>query len=65
MVRTIACGSLLIALAALSGCGLGSGSPNGSQTISMAPKATGLVHGGQQPVTDAVIQLWAVPGPLR
>jgi len=58
MVRILGCGSLLIALAGLNGCGLGSSSPNISQPA--AVRATGSVHGGQQPVTGATIQLWAV-----
>jgi hypothetical protein len=60
MVRVLACGSFLVALAGLSGCGLGSGSPSISTAVSPAVKATGLVHGGQQPVTGATIQLWQV-----
>jgi hypothetical protein len=58
MVRILGCISLLVALTILSGCGLGSSSPSISQPA--AVKATGSVHGGQQPVTGATIQLWAV-----
>ena len=58
MVRILACGSLLIALAGLSGCGLGSGSPNAIKTTTPAVIANGLVHGGQNPVTGATIQVW-------
>lgn len=62
MVRILGCSSLLIALAGLSGCGLGSGSPDVVKTTTPAAavKATGSVHGGQQPVTGSTIQLWAV-----
>ena len=60
MVRVLVCGSLLITLAGLSGCGLGSGSSNMATPTSPAVKATGLVHGGQQPVSGATIQLYAV-----
>ncbi|HEY4382452.1 MAG TPA: hypothetical protein VGN01_19040 [Acidobacteriaceae bacterium] len=60
MVRTVAGGSLLIALTALSGCGVGSSSQNAIKAITPAVKASGSVHGGQQPVTGAVMQLWAV-----
>ncbi len=62
MVRNLLCGSLLIALAGLSGCGLGSGSSsnplNGSTAA--AVKATGSVYGGQSPVTGSTIQLHTV-----
>ena len=58
-MRTLACVSLAIALAGLSGCGTG---PESTVTpvTSAAPKATGMVHGGQKPVTGATIQLWPV-----
>jgi len=46
-------GALL--LAALTGCG--AGSPSHTSTNSFT--VTGLVHGGQQPVSGALVQLWA------
>ena len=41
----------------LSGCALGN--LNGPPTVSMLPKISGVVHGGQQPVSGATIQLYA------
>ena len=58
-MRTLACVSLVIALAGVSGCGMGPGSTLTPVTTA-APKATGMVHGGQNPVTGATIQLWTV-----
>jgi hypothetical protein len=52
---------LTLSLAGLGGCGLVQGpatSAAGSQAS--AVKATGMVHGGQAPITGATIQLWAV-----
>src|ERR1700761_1034811 len=62
MVRVLACGSLLVALAGLNGCGLGAGSADLAKTVIASPaaKASGNVFGGQQPITGATIQLWAV-----
>ena len=62
MVRNLLCGSLLVVLAGLSGCGLGSG-PSSNPLAASKPasaKATGSVYGGQQPVTGSTIQLWQV-----
>jgi hypothetical protein len=61
MVRTHICVSLLIALAGLSGCGASRESTVApTTTAATAPKATGVVHGANYPVSGAVIQLWAV-----
>ena len=60
MVRILACGSVLIALAGLSGCGTGSGSTSVAKSTPAVAKASGSVYGAQSPVTDATIQLYAV-----
>jgi len=55
-------GALLVALGGLSGCGLGTGStaaPVATAAAASAVAATGVVHGGQNPVSGAAIQLWA------
>jgi len=51
-------GALALGLATLSGCGIGTPSTISEST----PMATfnGKVHGGQQPVTGSLIQLWTV-----
>jgi trimeric autotransporter adhesin len=59
MTRTLACVFLLTSLAGFSGCSSGPASTNGSLTTP-AVRATGSVYGGQNPVSGAVIQLWAV-----
>lgn len=45
----------------LAGCGLGAGGDAPSAASQpQAVAATGMVHGGQSPITGAAIQLWAV-----
>ena len=48
----------LLALVGLAGCGMVQGSAG--TVAAPAVKATGMVHGGQNPVSDATIQLYAV-----
>jgi hypothetical protein len=43
-----------------SGCGVGAGPGGGAVTPTATSKITGLVRGGQQPVSGAVIQLYEV-----
>ena len=57
--------ALSLSLAGLGGCGLVQGPAAGAgatATVSQvsAVKATGIVHGGQQPISGATIQLWTV-----
>ena len=56
--------SLSISLAGLGGCGLvqGPATEATSTAASQAStvKATGMVHGGQAPISGATIQLWSV-----
>ena len=54
-----------LAVLSLSGCGIGSNttivsSASGTGSTRAAVVPTGMVHGGNQPVTDATIQLYAV-----
>jgi hypothetical protein len=62
MTRINACVVLLVALGGLSGCGLGTGPTSAPVATAAASShtATGVVHGGQNPVSGAAIQLWAV-----
>jgi hypothetical protein len=52
-------GALMLALS-LTGCAFNGGSSAGAGTAADAPALTGQVHGGQQPVSSANIQLFAV-----
>ncbi len=49
-------GALLLACVVLSGCGTGTAAHSSSDTLAIS----GLVHGGQQPVSSATIQLYTV-----
>jgi streptogramin lyase len=55
-------GSALSLSLALAGCGTGSapGTNGTATTVAAATSLHGLVHGGQQPISSAVIQLYAV-----
>ncbi len=55
---SLVCLSLSLSLAGLGGCAL-QGPTNSATSAAAAVKATGMVHGGQQPVTGATIQLYA------
>ena len=58
MIRNLSCASLVFVLAGLTGCGVQQGTTVSQVTTSV--RATGVVHGGQSPVSGSVIQLWAV-----
>jgi hypothetical protein len=60
MVRTLACIVLGVSLASLSGCSAGSASMDSRIATAAARTASGSVYGGQNPVSGATIQLWAV-----
>jgi len=60
MVRILPSASLLVVLAGLCGCGRGPGSADVAKPAASTMTATGVVHGGQNPVSGATIQLWAV-----
>ena len=58
----VSCGSLLGALLLLAGCGANSVAPvtqTATQTATALVNVSGTVHGGQQPVSSAVIQMYA------
>jgi hypothetical protein len=64
-MRTLCCVALLIVLSGLGGCGLVQGpavvsTATPTASASSAVRATGMVHGGQNPVSGSVIQLYAV-----
>jgi hypothetical protein len=50
----------LAVLLVLSGCGAGVGMQSTIVTPAVKPAVTGVVHGGQNPVSGATIQLWTV-----
>ncbi len=62
--RAIAGISLALALAALTGCGLGVAGPGTASSaapiVAAKPVATGSAFGGRQAITGATVQLWGV-----
>ncbi|HEY5330160.1 MAG TPA: hypothetical protein VIJ79_09775 [Acidobacteriaceae bacterium] len=60
IIRISLAGGLALGLATLAGCGVGTlAGPSPSGPMPLA-NISGTVHGGQQPISLATIQLWAV-----
>ena len=59
VARAISFFSLTAVQLLVTGCGMGALSPTGVDAESQGAEFTGVVHGGQNPVTGATVTLWA------